>query len=496
MAPRSLLIGALLLLAVPAAGQTQTEPLPFPRTLSDAVPPPAQPLLPPLLYVRVGGPAGMKVTVYRGGERGQTLPAPVKLGLRPGYSYRLALSEIPGFPLQAFYPTLEVRGTLLLSMKLRHSEFPAALNFTEEDFERVQAGAFLKKVVVVERPDRAIPIASRPENPLEVPVPAPRDPLVEGRDLGQPLLLMYFGQRQPTPEELRYQGIPGTVLLPGDKVLGPPAAPPWIVWQWCPVYDPILGPEHPSHFIVVPDGGDSGLPAGHDRSGRLRGLDPSDTVAEYIDSQGRKRVCASNRVELCIPRFVVLRNETLPAAQIARVAPGRTQMNIAQGDLVGQQALQKERQLLQAENLESPQRPSGLANIYGTFLVARIDGLEFRTSLRATNVVDGVIQPPPCDVDLPLLIIKWPDKCGALVGDIVTFSLKYTNRATRPISDVIVSDSLTPRFEYVANSAKTDREAVFTTQPNVAGSTVLRWEFPGALPPGESGLITFQVRVR
>jgi uncharacterized repeat protein (TIGR01451 family) len=494
MSPHRLFLGALLLLAIPAAGQTQPEPLPYPPSAPVAVP--QAPHLPPLFYLRVAGPAGMKITVYRGAEKGHTLEAPAILGLRPGYSYRMALSNIPGFPLQIFYPTLEVRGTLLLSHKMRNADFPATLNFSEDDLARVQAGAFVRKVIVVERPDQAIPIASRPETPLEVPVPPSRDPLIEARDLGQPLLLMYLGQRQPRPEELQRLGIPGTVLLPGEKVLAPPPVPPWVVWHWCPVYDPILGPEHPAHFITIPDGGDSGLPAGFDRTGRLRGLDPSDTVAEYVDSHGRKRLAVSNRVCLCVPRFVIFRGETLLGEQVARVAPGRTQANVAEGGLIGLVALQQEELKRRAEAFNLQLRASGLITAFGTSIIGRIQGLEVRTVLRGTEVVNGLCQRPEHELELPLLIIKWPDKCGALVGDIVTFSLKYTNRASRPISDVVVSDSLAPRFEYVPNSARTDRESVFTTQPNTAGSTLLRWEFAGELPPGESGLITFQVRVR
>jgi len=82
------------------------------------------------------------------------------------------------------------------------------------------------------------------------------------------------------------------------------------------------------------------------------------------------------------------------------------------------------------------------------------------------------------------------------VGDIVTFYLKYSNTGGQPITNVVVSDSLAARFEYVKGSTKTDRDALFTTQPNEAGSAVLRWEFTGTLQPREHGLITFQVRVR
>jgi uncharacterized repeat protein (TIGR01451 family) len=96
----------------------------------------------------------------------------------------------------------------------------------------------------------------------------------------------------------------------------------------------------------------------------------------------------------------------------------------------------------------------------------------------------------------PLVIIKWPDKCGAQIGDVVTFFLKYSNQGGKPIADIIVSDSLAARFEYVPNSARSDRDAVFTIQPNEAGSLIMRWEVATPLPPGKSGMVSFQVRIR
>ena len=41
-----------------------------------------------------------------------------------------------------------------------------------------------------------------------------------------------------------------------------------------------------------------------------------------------------------------------------------------------------------------------------------------------------------------------------------------------------------------------DRPAVFTLQENEAGSVKLRWAIDGVLPPGQSGVITFQARIR
>src|SRR5262245_58297252 len=64
----------------------------------------------PLLYVRVIGPAGSRITVYQGGPAGTALASPVPLALRAGYVYRIQLSNLPHRPGVSLYPTIEVRG--------------------------------------------------------------------------------------------------------------------------------------------------------------------------------------------------------------------------------------------------------------------------------------------------------------------------------------------------------------------------------------------------
>jgi hypothetical protein len=64
------------------------------------------------------------------------------------------------------------------------------------------------------------------------------------------------------------------------------------------------------------------------------------------------------------------------------------------------------------------------------------------------------------------------------------------------MSDIAVTDSLATRLEYVASSAVSDRDAVFTIQKNEAGSLTLHWEITGKLMPKEYGIIRFQAKVR
>ena len=209
----------------------------FPPPSGVVYPPIVQPsaTLPPLMYIRVAGPKGMKATFYRGGAKGETVDAPAIVGLRPGYSYRVALSNVPGYPGRVFYPSLEVRASLHLGGRLRNADFYAALNFSEEDLARVASGALVRKVIVLEHPDDALPLASRTNEPLEIRVPAGRDPLAEAHEHGQPLVLVQLGQRELTADELAYAGISGTVLMPGEKALAPPRFPPSGPWECFPV---------------------------------------------------------------------------------------------------------------------------------------------------------------------------------------------------------------------------------------------------------------------
>jgi len=462
-----------------------------PRAMTPGAP------LPPLLYLRLVGPAGMKVTLYRGEPTGVSFDTPCIIGVRPGYNYRFGLTNVPGYPGTVFSPTLEVRGSLWLAQQLHNSEFPATVVFRADDFARTAQGGLVKKIVVLEHPETAEPVAARPDRPIEIFVAPSRDICQEVQGRGAPLAVIYLGQRSLTPEELAAEAIPGTLLLPGEKVLPAPRIAPWVPWACYPVADPVHGSRSIMEYLKLHDGGDSRLPAGYDSRGQLRGVDPTDTIAEYVDATGRPRIVASNCVALCVPRFLIISTETGIASQIMVFGPGST--HIAQGGALLNSRLPfiEQTQPLHLESTANRLKPSGTQFTTGVGVTGRINGLEITETLQASNALDVTCPPPTAaGPERPLRIIKWPDKKGCNVGEIIMFSLQFTNLGNEPITNVAVTDSLTTRFEYVPGSQKTDRQANFTVQPNEAGSSFLRWEFPGTLQPGASGLITFQVRIR
>ncbi len=455
-----------------------------------------QPHASPLLYVRVGGLPGMRVTVFPGGAEGRTLPTPETMGLRPGYIYRLELRDLPGLPGVSLYPTLEVRGTLVLPSNMRASDYPAPVLFSPEDIQQILSGALLTKVIYLEPPDHAFAVATQPGVPIETDLRPGQDILAQARALGRLALIVRLGTRAVTPQELIQQAVAGTMLLPGDKALGKPVAPPYLPYGCFSAYDPTAGPPFPEEECLH-DGGDVGLTAGLDRAGQLHGLDPSDTVAVYQDSKGNKHVAVSNRICICVPRFGVVRMLTLPTGYGTSVALVGTNTVVTQGQMQARLPTVQTKQTVLLDSMASRARASAIQNTEGLVEVETVQGIaRLVARLREQEVVGALVQKTPAPPDRPLLLCKSADKQAAHIGDVVTFTLKYTNQGGQPINDVVVSDSLTTRLEYIVGSAKTDREAIFTMQENGAGSLILRWEVRGPLLPGHSGVVTFQARIR
>jgi uncharacterized repeat protein (TIGR01451 family) len=297
-----------------------------------------------------------------------------------------------------------------------------------------------------------------------------------------------------------------------------------------------------------------------DSLGQLQGLDPSDTVAEFKDSAGRRKLVVSNEVCLCVPRFLLVRQ--LVPLSVHDGVTGTFRMNGRDQfvQLDRQEGTRRTRQVDETPTMRSRQRlnanivvtpqirlqdiqelnaidmvlgkavyigtdqlrmlteeertrlkrqmelairlnqqigTGGVMVPSGTKAIGRIDGLGQVTSQVELREVSCLcMQEPPQLPEQPLHICKWASTDSAQIGDVVTFFIRYSNLGGKPIKDIAISDSLTGRLEYVPGTAKSDREAVFVTQDNDAGSVILRWEVRDPLPGGQRGVVSFQARVR
>jgi uncharacterized repeat protein (TIGR01451 family) len=272
--------------------------------------------------------------------------------------------------------------------------------------------------------------------------------------------------------------------------MAPPCLPA-VCWE---MVDPRLGPHIPNEECLK-DGGDAGAPVGFGPDGRLHGLDPADTVAEYVCKDGR-HIAISNRVCLFAPRFAVLRTEVGPVG--VNVIQSLAAAEVTTPPLILRERLKSQEleQIVELAVAQSRLRASELETIQGVVEIEKFTGLVVAVGVMGEAEVVGICPPPRPPQPCKLSLCKSADKQAVRVGDVVTFTLQYTNRGGQPISGIVVSDSLINRLEYVPGSAMADREAVFTTLANEAGSLILRWAIGGTLPPGQSGTLQFQARVR
>jgi uncharacterized repeat protein (TIGR01451 family) len=502
-------VGMFAMLPLVAGGPTGSVPAPpagpppaamtAPRPVAVPFPQPGMglPVPAPVLAAKVLAPQGVRVTAFPGTRLARMAETPAVFGFRPGYVYRLELSNLPGEPGRKLYPEVEVYGSLVPRPGMKYMDWPAPLLFTALDIEHALNGAVITKVVYLEDPEKAFPGVTGPDNPVEFPAVTEREAIKTAMASGRLVAIVRLGGKTPPVELLQATAIDGTVLLPGDRYLKSPILPPMLPWYACPLYDPILGPKGPKEECFL-DGGDRENPLGIGPFGRLGGLDPTDVGVEYTIA-GRRRVTTScNVVCICSPRFMIQRVEqapgglTLPFAPsdlIATKAPGRFQERVPTMAFVGRE---------NPTELEGKVKLSAYIGKVGTSFFIGSSRPSVIAQIEGVKITAALVEPEELtNTSCPLTVTKDVTPSGPVKsGDVVTITIRYKNTGNRPVSDVVVSDSLSGRLEYLPGSQETDRAANFTTAANEAGSTVVRWELPGTLLVGQGGTVRFKARVR
>ena len=315
-----------------------------------------------------------------------------------------------------------------------------------------------------------------------------------------------------------------------------------------PEYSPILGKPHeqfPDEYLL--DGGDRDHPV-HYQGPYRDGLETEDTISEYIDHTGKPHVKASNQVAIYAPRFASVRAVTTPSGETAigrlagmhestrdsgvsnrvgpqhyieaqrlhgvRVRSRASGVNTREGQLgaanvatlnTHEQLLNTYEELsyfLRGEMLQSNEARLAAGIEAATtwtrdenpVVIATLDSLhEVTAKFRLAEMV-GVEDPRKQPGRLE--IVKVANRSTAKPGDIVTFAIRYENKGEREVTDVRIVDNLTPRLEYIEDSATSDRAGEINIQDNNEGSLVLTFTLDAPLKEKTSGVVTFQCRVR
>ena len=464
--------------------------MPYPQVCPPSGPPA------PVLAMKAILPEGATISALPGLPGSKSYASGSVFGFRPGYVYKLKIDNIPGHPNDALYPSLEVRGSIVPRPGMRYMEYTAPLHFSKADLDRVLNGAVITKVIYLEDPSKAIPNESKPDMPIEVETLSEGDAIDEALSNGRVVAVLRLGDRMPDQGELAAFSLAGTVLLPGEQKLGMPAFPPMLPSSPVPLYDPLLGPKPLTEECFV-NGGDGKSRLGVGPNGQIGGLDPTDVVAEYTLGSKRK-VGTSNVVCICVPRFVTRRSDVVASGFQALLVPGAanqvTHRSVFSQRAASEVAVAREKTL----GLSGKDRPSAAVALTGLHAFGSRTRLEVTYTVSGLRAIGTVAEPDELS-NFPgdLTVVKSVEPKGPYkIGDELTITIRYANNTRQPVSDLIVSDSLSGRLEYVVGSAAADRPSNVTTTDNEAGSVAIRFELLGAIQPGTKGVAVFKVRIR
>jgi hypothetical protein len=168
--------------------------------------------------VEVTGPDGVMIAAAVDGQFEEPRGGPLVAGLLIGSVYRL---RVTGIPLQEgleVYPTIEVIDRIYPPIG-QEFKFPIPIALAIEELEMALAGRFVTRVIYLENPDTAEPVARQGNEQSYFEVPDGENPLDVADSLGRPVAILRMGARLPGPDG------PDATFLYGS--------PPLVKWKRC-----------------------------------------------------------------------------------------------------------------------------------------------------------------------------------------------------------------------------------------------------------------------
>lgn len=149
--------------------------------------------------VEVGAPEGAEVSLRVEGAFVNTNRSKAKAGMLIGQVYRCKITNIPGFPGEELYPSIEVIDRLFPPEGLA-AKFPIPVHVTQEEIELALDGKFITRVIYLESPDTALPVAQRDDTQRIIDVRPTDDPLHAADAVGRPMAILRIGSRIPNQD--------------------------------------------------------------------------------------------------------------------------------------------------------------------------------------------------------------------------------------------------------------------------------------------------------
>ena len=176
--------------------------------------------------VEIRAPHGARIAPAAANGFAESHPDRLLAGLQIGPVYRFKVTEIPGHPGVEVFPTVEMVDRMYPppGQSLR---FPVPVELTQQELEMAAEGSFITRVIYVEDPQLALPVAEKPSDDTRwIDVRPGEDPLITADGLGRPIAILRMGGRTPESEQAEaafVYGAPKPVVYNRPNSLPKPA---------------------------------------------------------------------------------------------------------------------------------------------------------------------------------------------------------------------------------------------------------------------------------
>jgi hypothetical protein len=177
--------------------------------------------------VRIRAPEGARIALATEGSFSPVATSEALIGMQVGLVYPLEISNIPNGDNVDIYPTIELIDRLYPPPGLA-LRFPVPIELTRDELDLATRGAFVTRVIYVEDPMQALPIARKANDELPwTEAPAGEDPLVTADKNGRPIAILRIGSRRPDAARPGFGGpAPPYVVLDPNSPCQRPGCPP------------------------------------------------------------------------------------------------------------------------------------------------------------------------------------------------------------------------------------------------------------------------------
>lgn len=167
--------------------------------------------------IQIHSPEGSSIALATPEGFTQPVRQPVRVGMQVGAVYRFQITGIPNQPGVEIFPSVEIIDRTY-PPDGQAAMFPIPVHIDADDLKHALEGRLVTRVIYLEDPQTAFPLADEPNTQRTLDIRSDLDPLQEADRLGRPVAVLRIGSRVPPSDPVGLQqfllGSPHWLAIP------------------------------------------------------------------------------------------------------------------------------------------------------------------------------------------------------------------------------------------------------------------------------------------